>query len=63
MKSLSILRRSKADNRSSIMVERKAVFTSLYLEKERSVVAVVTGSVRQSLYKQVTLGYACVSCL
>ena len=63
MKSLSVLRSSNADNRSSIKVERKAVFTSFNLEKERSVVAVVTCSVRQSLYKQVTLGYAHVSCL
>ena len=55
--------RSNADSRFSIMVERKAVLTIFNFENQRSVVAVVTGSVRHSLYRQVTLGYANVSCL
>ena len=54
--SLSILNKSREDRRDSPIVDRSVVFVSFNLEKERSAEAVVTGSVRHSLYRHATFG-------
>ena len=49
--SRSILKRRSAERRDSPIVDLREVFVSFNFENERSAEAVVTGSVRHSMYR------------